>query len=70
MNANDVNNIDFQKILLAVAMAALFFFQGMSQVQHTTTKETQKEHGNEIKEIITKEAILEMIVTEINKAKQ
>ena len=53
--------MDWAKFFMAIAMAALFFFQGYNQMQHTETKNIQQVHNDEIKHILTKEEILELI---------
>lgn len=66
---NDLGQMDWTKFFMAIAMAALFFFQGMSHVNISTTKEIQAKHAVEIKEVVTKEAILEMIIEQMQKGK-
>ena len=64
----DNGSPDWERIFMAMAMAALFFFQGYSQMQHKETKnmqaehsEVQKQHDKEITKLVTREEIREMI---------
>ena len=63
---NSDGGMDWSKFFMAIAMAALFFFQGYNQMQHTETKNIQEVHHEEIQHIMTKQEILEMI--ELNNA--
>ena len=38
MNAQDINDINYSKILMAFAVAFLFVIQGVNQMQHSETK--------------------------------